>query len=127
MEQLICHLLGDYILQTDKQAVNKATSTKYALLHAFTYTLPFILITHSIAALAVICLTHALIDRFRMAKYVVMVKNGIDDLPGLLKGKFNTPTGFREEAPVWLATWLFIIADNTMHLAINYLSLKFLG
>jgi hypothetical protein len=35
-------------------------------------------------------------------------------------------TGYPSETPVWLATWLLIIADNALHLAINFLALKYL-
>jgi hypothetical protein len=34
-------------------------------------------------------------------------------------------TGYPSELPPFMAVWLMIIADNTMHLATNYLSLKY--
>lgn len=126
MEQLIAHLVGDYILQTDKQAQNKAKSKLYAGVHAFTYTLPFLFITQSIPALLVISITHFLIDHYRLAKYLIIAKNILDNRKAVLAGEYNTPTGYKPETAPWLAIWLFIIADNTMHLTINYLSIQWL-
>lgn len=38
----------------------------------------------------------------------------------------DTTTGFSEETPIWLSTWLMIIIDNTFHITINYLCLTYL-
>lgn len=35
-------------------------------------------------------------------------------------------SGYPSEVPEWLATWLLIIADNTLHLTINYVALRWL-
>jgi hypothetical protein len=143
MEQLILHLLGDYVTQSDWMANNKTTKHIPALVHATVYSLPFLLLTRSPLALFVIWLTHFLIDRFRLAKYVVYVKNFIAPRSAVMdSNKIGPPvvwflktkyywencqaTGYPSETPVWLAVWLMIIADNTMHLGINYLSLRFL-
>jgi hypothetical protein len=32
-------------------------------------------------------------------------------------------TGYPDQNPVWLSTWLLIIADNTVHIAINALAI----
>lgn len=124
MEQLIAHLIGDYVLQSDWMATNKTSRSSVALVHAFIYTAPFLLITQSLVAILVICLTHAVIDRFRLARYIVWVKEWLSpDSPRPLS---ECPLGYSPEKPVWLATWLLIIADNTMHLAINYAALRWL-
>ena len=77
--------------------------------------MPFFLLTHSLRALGVILLTHALIDRYRLAVYLIRAKNGVwegDRYPG----------GTSE----FLRLWLVIIADNTLHVVINYLVLRYL-
>lgn len=110
----------------------------------------------------VILSTHFLIDRFRLARYVVWAKNWLGPwsrmetvgeavermkasgemprpviLPGqkidivLQRIRFIAPlsdcqTGYPPSTPIWLSTWLLIIADNTIHLAINYAALKYL-
>lgn len=44
MEQLILHLLGDYVIQTNWMANNKEKYTFPCLIHCITYALPFLLI-----------------------------------------------------------------------------------
>lgn len=74
-DQLALHGLGDYILQSDWMATTKTKKSIAALAHVVTYTLPFLFLTRSPAALAVILGTHFLIDRWRLARYVVWAKN----------------------------------------------------
>ena len=124
MEQLLAHLVGDYVLQTSHMAEHKVRSWWIALWHAFTYTLPFLFLTTSPAALAVIGGSHAVIDRYRLARYVTMGKNMLGE-PRRWR-EFRTHTGYAEELPHWLSVWLLIITDNTIHLVINYFALKYL-
>lgn len=108
-------------------ATEKTHDSIWALVHAVTYTLPFTLITHSFAALAVILLSHFVIDRWRLVRYVVWFKNwwfgGNWSAPGWWK---VTATGYPDDTPPWLAVWLMIIADNTIHVLINGASIRWL-
>ena len=124
MEQLLAHLVGDYLLQTSHMAKNKIYSWPVAILHAFVYSLPFLFLTQSPAALAMIFGSHAIIDRYRLAHYLAMAKN----MAGNPKRwrQFNTDTGHEDSMPAWMSVWLVIITDNTMHLLINYFSIKYL-
>ena len=124
MEQILLHLFGDYITQTDWMAKTKTSQTKAAILHAAVYSLPFLLLEPSMMALAVIFTTHALIDRYRLARFVVFAKNWTTQ-PNL-KWADCSATGYHKDTPPWLAFWLLIIADNTMHLMINYAALRWL-
>lgn len=74
-DQLVAHLVGDYILQSDWMANKKRTDSVAAFAHATVYSLPFLLFAGSGWAYAVILLTHFLIDRFGLARYVVWAKN----------------------------------------------------
>jgi len=123
MEQLLAHLVGDYLLQSHDMATKKIKSSFWAFLHAFTYTLPFLFLTNNPTSLFLIFVTHLWIDRFRLVRYVIWFKNQL--LGNWLdpRDKF-TDTGFPPETPAWLAVWLMIIADNTLHLLINYIILK---
>ena len=112
MEQILAHLVGDYILQTHWMAVNKVNKLYVAIIHAFTYTLPFLLIIQEIVPLLIIFGTHVVIDRYRVAMYITRIKNWC-----------FTGNGYPESTPVWLSTWLVIILDNTLHLLINYYAL----
>ena len=122
MGLILAHLWGDYIVQTDAMATRKTASWLWAIAHAVTYGLPFLLVTRSWLALLVIVATHAVIDRYRLARFVVMTKNRLTDW----RGDFNTPTGYAASAPPWLAFWLLIIADNTLHLTINFAAARWL-
>lgn len=143
MIQLILHMLGDYVLQSDWMAQNKTKSTWVAFCHATVYSLPFALIA-SWPAWLVIWSTHLIIDRFRLARYVVWAKNFLaprsTDL-GLSSSGGGTVhqwqdwwhpweecrgTGYHKDAPPWLAVWLMIAADNTIHLAINAAAIEWL-
>ena len=124
MEQLLAHLVGDYIFQIDWMAKNKTKKWWIALVHALTYTLPFLFLTTSASALLVICLSHAVIDYFRLARFLVFAKNKITDFN--LQWKEANVTGYHNDTPPWLAFWLLIIADNTLHLICNYFAIRWL-
>lgn len=155
MVELIAHLFGDYIFQSGWMAENKRKSWLAALVHIILYTLPFLFITFSPFALFFIGFSHLIIDRFGLARYVVYAKNFIAPISestffnesfdcecgvcNFCNSSFNLPiiqhkyhwencnqTGYPSQTPIWLATWLLIIADNAIHLLINNLAIKFL-
>lgn len=125
MLQLILHLLGDYVFQTDRMADEKVKNIRMALLHAFVYSVPFyIFIDMSVTAFMVIFLSHAFIDRYRVAKYIIFARNKLHDKS--LRWEDCSATGYHYKKPIWLTVWLMIIADNTLHLTINYLAIAYL-
>jgi hypothetical protein len=124
MEQLILHLFGDYVTQSDWMANEKTKSSIAAGAHALVYAAPFLLLKPSPLALAVILGTHFFIDRFRLARYVVYAKNWIAPTRYWYAWADCRGTGYHSDRPAWLAVWLMIAADNTLHLAINYLALR---
>lgn len=123
-DQLLAHAVGDYVLQSDFMAREKTKRLTVALVHAFFYALPFLALRPSLAAWAVIVGTHAVIDRWRLARVVVWAKEWLSPVrpPPLAE----CPTGYAADKPAWLATWLLIIADNTLHVAINGAALRWL-
>lgn len=124
MEQLLLHLIGDYLTQTDWMASEKTKRNTAAVTHAVVYSLPFLLLGPSVPAFAVILMTHFFIDRYRLARYVVFAKNWITNRR--LRWEDCSATGYHKDMPPWLAFWLLIIADNTLHLCINYGALRWL-
>lgn len=120
-DQIVAHLVGDYILQSHWMATEKTKQSFAAAAHAVCYTLPFVLITQSAVALGIICGTHFLIDRYRLARFVVWLKNGPVNYigRGYVAWKPTTATGYADDVPAWLSVWLLIWADNTMHIIIN--------
>lgn len=125
MIQLILHLIGDYVTQSDWMAQNKTKSTWAAFCHATVYALPFLLIA-SWPAWLVIWSTHLLIDRFRLARYVAFAKNWMSPVSYWHRWEDCSGTGYHKDSPPWLSVWLMIAADNTIHLAINYASINYL-
>lgn len=139
MIQLILHLIGDYVTQSDWMAHNKTKANLPAACHAVVYSLPFLFIVDSAWAIFVICFTHYLIDRYRLARYIVWLKNRLlqpkpyaYEQPARFewdeKWKWSncSSTGYTSDAPPWLAVWLLIAADNTLHLAINAAAIAWL-
>lgn len=126
MEQLIAHLLGDYILQSDWMATEKRKHMWVAYTHGFVYSLSFVFIVPGFWAWTVIFVTHSVIDYFGIARYVLFAKNYIGPVSVWYKWSDCSATGYHKDRPPWLATWLMIIGDNTMHLLINYLAIRYL-
>lgn len=126
MIQLILHLIGDYVTQSHWMATRKTSSTWAAFCHATVYSLPFWFIA-SPRALFVIWFTHLLIDRFRLARFVVFIKNLMfGPWSAVARWEDCSATGFHKDVPPWLAVWLLIAVDNTIHLAINYSAIRWL-
>ena len=126
MVQLILHLIGDYLLQSDWMALNKTKCSKAAAVHAITYSLPFLIICPSLNAFLVICITHFFIDRYRLARYVVFAKSRIGPKRYWHKCEDCKDTGYHKEVPEYLSAWLLIACDNTIHLLINWSALTYL-
>ena len=140
-DQIVCHLVGDYLLQSDWMATEKTKRSLAAACHALAYSVSFLFLRPSIAAMAFIIISHFVIDRWRLARYVVWAKNWL--CPFLMmtypvkdnfrpKRVYIVPwaecqaTGYPPGMPVWMSVWLLIIADNTLHLICNGFALRFL-
>ncbi len=145
--QLWAHMLGDYVFQNHWMANKKTTMWSAAWLHAIIYTTVFWLVFGMSWALVPICLTHLVIDKYRLAsKWVDWW--GIGKAGSLLTGiqtwmirvleenerfkeaeevRSNSTILGMQDAPPWLSFWLLIIVDNVAHCSINALSLMYLG
>lgn len=140
-DQLVAHAVGDYVLQSDWMASKKTESWFPAVVHAICYTLPFLFLTRSVPALSFICVTHFAIDHWRLARFVIWVKNFAapppverwDRLTGLQKVETwwhpwweCEATGYHKDKPLWLTVWLLIITDNVLHVLCNGVALTWL-
>jgi Protein of unknown function (DUF3307) len=117
--QLLAHLTGDYLLQNDWMAVEKTSRSWPAAVHAVTYTAAFVPLTRHPARLAVIGGSHFVIDRWRLARYVVWARNQLSPASYRAPWADCRATGFPPGRPDWLTVWLMFIADNTLHGLIN--------
>lgn len=132
MLQFILHLVGDYWLQTDWQAIHKKKpgpeGMRACFFHCLTYSLPFLLIGRWWQVL-LIFLTHYIIDRTHLVEWMIAVKNGALLTPeDYLDEDHRHPVnfGFRKDRPVVLTLWLYIACDNILHIICNYLILRYL-
>jgi hypothetical protein len=127
MLQLFCHIVGDYFLQSGWMANNKSRRSLPALVHACVYFAPFALVLHpSWAASAVIVGSHFVIDRWRVARFIVYAKEYLSPPSYWRPWRECAASGLPSEVPPFLAVWLMIIIDNGMHVMINALSLAYL-
>jgi hypothetical protein len=124
-DQLLAHVVGDFVLQSDWMANEKTARNLAALAHAGCYTLPFLLITTNVLTLAVICGTHFLIDRFRLVRYVIWARNL--PWPGRRSWQECRDSSFSPGVPPYMSAWLLIIVDNAMHVLINGAAIKYIG
>lgn len=124
MNELLAHLVGDYVVQSDWMATAKTSDPLPAALHATSYAACFLPLTRSPKALAVIGGTHFAIDRWRLAKHVVWAKNQIAPAGHRYPRGEAGPFGNHRDQPDWLAGWLLFIADNTMHALLNRWALR---
>jgi hypothetical protein len=122
-DQLVCHAIGDYVLQSDWMATEKTKRNAAALAHAMAYTVPFLFLTHGQWALFVILWSHYVIDRYRLARYVVWAKNWLGPNRPWAE---CTATGYPPDRPAWLTVWLLTIADNVLHVICNALAIAYL-
>lgn len=133
MHELLLHLIGDYVLQTEQMAVRKLRSWYWAIVHALVYSLPFFIYlcvingnwTRGLYAWLLIFGTHAVIDRLAVATTICRIKNLVWFGPGAPEKEENT--GYGIETPPYIRFWLVVIVDNTLHLVINHIALKYLN
>lgn len=65
---IFCHLIGDYVLQTDYIAKTKGTNWYHLIVHCMLYCLPFFVIYGLTWQLLFIFVTHMVIDPMK-ARY----------------------------------------------------------
>jgi len=124
--QLVAHMVGDYLTQSHWMATEKTSKSFAAICHVIAYGLPFLFLRPSLPALVVITASHFVVDRWRLARYVVFAKNFLAPRAHWPKWEDCKPTDYPSDAPAWLSVWLLIIADNVIHVVINALALRYL-
>ena len=149
MEQLLCHIFGDFCLQSDYFAMNKAKRSWPCFLHVLTYTACFLFLTVSWKALLVIGVTHFIIDRwpviikrtiwlknhlgpklafppFRKCSGTGYYDNFLNEVNNVPRDKWETSWGAYSTRMNYITIWLCIVTDNFCHLFINYMAIKYL-
>lgn len=148
MEQLLPHVAGDYILQSDWMAMNKSKRSWPCFVHVVIYTSVFLFLTTSWKALLVIGAVHFVLDRWHfIIRRMIWAKNHMgpnfkfvpfslcnvtgyyDNFANKIVNKPYTDEVINGYAPRlnYITIWLYIITDNFLHLLTNYLAIKYLG
>lgn len=97
MNWLLCHLIGDFIIQNDYMAQNKKHSDLHCFIHIVTYMLPFLFIHLAWWQLLAIAIQHYILDRTMIVGWIMDIKGS---------------KLFREQ----LHPWSWIITDNILHI-----------
>jgi formate/nitrite transporter FocA (FNT family) len=103
MNYLICHLVGDYLLQNDWMVFGKKKSNLICGIHVFLYMLPFLFLQLPHWAFALIGFQHYIQDR---TNFVVW---------------FMKKKGQEEFATGVCSPWSIIVVDNVLHLVFIHL------
>ncbi|AUR87418.1 TMhelix containing protein [Vibrio phage 1.101.O._10N.261.45.C6] len=124
--QLLCHLIGDYFLQSEWMVRNKKQSVFVATVHGLVYSLPFLILDITLLQYLLIATSHAVIDRWgeQVIGGIVKLKNLISPLSGRVKNPNNY--GFPEGTPDYVQFFVVIVIDNTLHIVCNALILSVL-
>lgn len=159
--QLLAHLVGDFVIQSDWMAAGKLEAHGPAAAHALSYAACFLPLTRDPRRLAFIAGTHFVIDRWRLARHVVWAKNQLAPQAFRYPWSHAKATGYHgslvlsaaerdkiglsldlmfaaseadlhfkltgcqvAEKPPWMAVWLMIVADNTIHGLCNWVALR---
>ena len=144
---LLCHLVGDFWLQSDWMAMNKAKKSLNCLVHVLIYTACFTVLTLSWKALLFIAVTHFILDRFP-----IIIKKALYWKNHFPTGKYAPwgqcmSTGYYDDSPYnqtaytdykalkefgnprhfYITVWIYIVCDNTLHLLCNLIALTLLA
>lgn len=128
IQMIIAHLLGDWILQPRKMAVEKGKQTLggwlMCFLHVLVYTACFVVIVphHSFLYYLSIFVPHFIIDKFSLMSYWMKFKNGED----WWLAYANEPISFEERLQSGFAGLCYAVEDNTAHLICLYLTCLYL-
>ena len=125
-DQLLAHAIGDYIMQSHWMACQKTRRSWVCAVHVLSYSLPFFVLARpSVMAFLIIVGSHYLIDRYGLAYHVVLAKNQIAPASGRVARWESGSTGYPATVPTYISAWLFVIADNILHVICNGLALKY--
>lgn len=133
---ILCHMVGDYVLQNNWIANRKTSDIRIAFLHGVLYTAPFGVLMLAIAptrppagvwdyvwVVLIFVVTHAFIDRYRLVKPLIWAINQVAPREHRYPyAEAMANGGYSKSTPVWLSTWLMILVDNSIHIVIGLLA-----
>jgi hypothetical protein len=120
---LLGHLVGDYLLQNDWMAKNKADNNLEgwcaAFIHCILYTLAVCLFmwNFQLIWIAVVFLSHFPIDKFAFGKWY------LKHIKGMEMDDYRAYLSYGELHAGFTAV-IYTVTDNTMHLVLMFLAYK---
>jgi hypothetical protein len=118
-ELLLGHLVGDYLLQTEWMAQNKAKNTLEgwlaAIVHCVAYTgaVCFLMWKFDWYWWIAVFFSHFFIDKFALGYYYLKFLKGLDTYAYKSVGEYN-------ELRAGFNAVIYTITDNTMHLVLMW-------
>jgi Protein of unknown function (DUF3307) len=88
-DQLVAHVVGDYLLQSDWMAREKGRRWLPAAVHAILYAVPFVLLGPSLKGWLAIAASHFVLDRWRVARFVSWLGGRLGPLAGWTAGPMD--------------------------------------
>lgn len=86
---VLCHLIGDYVLQSDFIATTKGTNWYHLFVHCALYSVPFYICFGLVWQLGIVFITHLIIDP--------------------LKARYNKLSYWQDQVLHYLTTLLYLI------------------
>jgi len=126
---LFGHLFGDFVTQNKWMAVNKSASHFKCFVHCLIYTFFMCLFTQKWTPMwiAVIFVSHFIIDRWSLADKWLLLINGRALTDFVKNGHREIPKGFTNKERTnyqilrgGFSGVVYTVVDNTFHLALAY-------
>lgn len=72
---ILCHAVGDYVLQSDYIAKNKSSSTYILLIHCALYIIPFAIVFNLDYRLLILFVLHTVVDYLKIYKIINLLED----------------------------------------------------
>lgn len=125
MMQIFCHMLGDFLVQSDWNNSGKTKHTQSVLMHCLSYSLPFVFLIdrYRFFAIGVVAISHYLIDRYQLVHVIVGLT---PEASPILLQRPIPQLWYPAETPYWLVAWFFVIIETVLNVSINGIAFHYL-
>lgn len=130
-EMLLGHLIGDYLFQTDKMALNKSKNSLYGWLMCFIHTMIY---SSTICIMMnkpdtkwffLVFMSHFPIDKFSLANYWMKMMGKITPMDYYKQFKYDVVNPM-DHLTASFSSIVYCVVDNTLHLVLMYFGWRIL-